>query len=139
MRLGDREVELEVRAERDLDDPVDLPDPLGGARLAVVDDEVRGAGELRLLVARHRGHDLGPAPACELDRGVADRSRAARDEHPPAVERPVGEQAVVGGQRRDAERGAEVEARVAGSGTACATGTTVYCAAVPHWRFQAAK
>ena len=27
----------------------------------------------------------------------------------------------------------------AGSGTACATGTTVYCAAVPHWRFQAAK
>ena len=120
----------------------DGADLLRGVLVAIVDDRV-GAGrarQLRLLLARDgRGHARA-RPLRELDRRVPDRARAAGDEH-------------VGG-RRSGRRRAGSGTRSApgcpsdapssndaprGSGTACSAGTTEYCAAVPHWRCQAAK
>ena len=91
----------------------------------VVDDVVgtRRRREPPLLVAAHGRDDGGPGPAGELDRGVADGTGTAGDQHDAALERsrsePVGTvlvdgEAAVGGHGRYAERRADVVRRGVG-------------------------
>ena len=122
-RPGHREVQLEVGAEGDLDDAVDVVGEalhlVDGVRLAVVDDEV-GAGrarQLALLVRAHRGDDAGAGVLGQLDRVVPDRPGPARDEHGPPGEGPAvaaaaDEQAVRRGHGRHAQAGAQLVRRV---------------------------
>ena len=128
--LMTRRSSLEVLRGRHLDDDVDavgrqVADGVGGVALAVVHRVVRtGCGrEPRLVVAADGGDDGRARPPRELDGGVADRARAAGDEHRPAGQgtrgEPVGPvlgggQGTVGGDRRDAERGAHVVRRPLG-------------------------
>ena len=88
VRRDDREVELEVRPQSQLDDPrhtvrCEGADLLRGIVVAVVDDRVgaRRARQLRLLGARDRRGHARARPLRELDRRVPDRARAAGDEH----------------------------------------------------------
>ena len=113
-RREDGEVQLQVRAERDLDDPVDGPerfDFIGGGRLPVVHDQVgAGApGQVGLLLAAHRRHDPGAEEFGQLDRVVTHRPCAAGHQDRLAIDGPVGEQAAVRGHRGHAQARAELE------------------------------
>ena len=119
------DVDVGVRGGGDLDDRGhavgrDLAD-LGHDVLLGVGDDVVGAGggrQLRLLGAADGGDDGGVRPVGELDRGVADGAGAAADQHgaagqgarPEPLRPALGDrEAAVGGDERDAQRGAEVE------------------------------
>ncbi len=83
----------------------------------------RAGGQVGLLGAAHRREHGGVRPSSQLDRGVAHRPCAARDEHGAALQRagPEAERPVLGhgqcavrGEERDPECGAEVERRGVG-------------------------
>ena len=71
----------------------------------------RPCGELSLFVGAHRGDHARAAVLGELDGGVADGTRPSGHQHGGAVDRAVAEQRPVSGEERDAERGADLEAR----------------------------
>ncbi len=114
----DREVEVKVGAEVELDDAIDVGGPcaqlLDGVRVAVADDVLGAglAGDGGLVVAAHGGGDVGTGPARQLHRGTTHRARATCDEHMLARDGAVGEQAVRGRHRGHAEGGAQGEGRV---------------------------
>ncbi len=82
----------------------------------VVHDELgSGAGgEARLLLRADRRGSARACEAGELDRRVADRARAAMDEHRSARDRTVGMQTAMRGQRRNAETRRLVERDLVG-------------------------
>ena len=113
-RPGDGQVQLEVRAERYLDDAVHLPDRGGDqpSRIGVgVVHDVAGAGlpgQLGLdRGADGRGHAGCPAPRGELDGEMPDRPGPAGHQDRGVLDRPVREHQVVRGQGGHAEAGPE--------------------------------
>src|SRR4029077_3146758 len=69
------------------------------------------ARDLLLLGAAHGRDHARPGPFGELDRGLADRTRAARDQHRLSLDAAVLKQAAVRGHPGDAEAGPGGEAR----------------------------
>ena len=114
MRPDHREVELEVGTERHLHHPVDRaerPDLIRRPGRAVVHHQVRARllGQRRLVGAAHGGDDTRPGPFGQFDGEVADRARSAGDQHRLPGHRTVGEQAVMRGHGRNAQRGTQLE------------------------------
>ena len=116
--LQHRAIELEVRLEGDFHHAVDTrsprerPDSGGDVVCLAVDHEIgaRPARDLLLLGPAHGSGDARSTPFRELDRRVADRAAAARDEHGLSLDTTVLEKAAVRGHSGDAEAGSGLEA-----------------------------
>ena len=120
--LQHRAVQLEVRLECDFHHAVETQssrerlDSRGGVLFFPVDDEIgtRLTRDFLLLGPAHAGGDSRPAPFRELDRRVADRAAAARDEHGLPLNTPVPKKAAVRSHPGDAEAGSDLEAGTLG-------------------------
>ncbi len=129
---------------------VDLGDSVHPVRCRLLDasEEVRVAGEEHVVCTEAAdevllcwgaddGSDLGAVSDGHLGGDGADAAGCAIDQDSQPAHRAVGEQCPVPGDVGDAEAGSLVRRSApasSGSGTASASGTTQYSAAVPNAR-----